>query len=539
MIVSERGDSFTHTSKARCGTRVSSRPLIFWTEDSQIALLGIDVGTGGTRVLLIDQNGTVLASAIHEHTPFASPQIGWAEQDPADWWVACQSAVRKLLRQSSIPASEIACIGLTGQMHGAVLLDKNDRPLRPALIWCDQRTAEQCRYLNETVGPERLVELTSNPALTNFTLTKLLWVRDNEPEIWRRFRSFLLPKDYVRLCLTGVRAIDVADASGTLLLDVRHRSWSREMLDAVGLDASCLPELYESQEIVGQVTEAAASLLGLRAGTPVVAGAGDQAAGAVGMGIARPGDVSATIGTSGVVFAPSDAPVTDPLGRLHAFCHAIPGRWHVMGVTQAAGLSLRWFRDTFGIGFPTSSAAPREDHRDPYELLGEEASHVAPGADGVLWAPYLMGERTPYLDPNARAALVGLAASHGRAHIIRAILEGVAFSLNDTLTIFRELAIPVREIRLGGGGARSPLWRQIQADVYGQAVEIVEAEEGAAYGAALLAGVGADVWPSVEAACNAVVRVARRIDPDEKATEVMLDRYQTYRKLYPALRGIR
>jgi xylulokinase len=423
-------------------------------------------------------------------------------------------------------------------MHGAVLLDRDNRPLRPSLIWCDQRTTEQCQYLNEILGPERLVELTSNPALPNFTLTKLLWVRAHEPEIWKRFYSFLLPKDYVRMCLTGVRAIDVADASGTLLLDVRHRRWSQEMLDAVELDPAFLPALYESQEIVGQVTEAAASLLGLQAGTPVVAGAGDQAAGAVGMGIVRPGDVSATIGTSGVVFATSDAPITDPMGRLHTFCHAMPGRWHVMGVTQAAGLSLRWFRDTFGASFRTSPAASEKDDRDPYELLSEEASQARPGADGVLWAPYLMGERTPHLDPNARAALVGLAASHGRPQIIRAILEGVAFSLNDTLTIFRELAIPIREIRLGGGGARSPLWRQIQADVYGQPVEIVKAEEGAAYGAALLAGVGIGIWSSVEAACAAVVEVAVRIEPQQETVVTMRDRYHAYRRLYPALRDI-
>ena len=313
-------------------------------------------------------------------------------------------------------------------MHGAVLLDRNNEVLRPALIWCDQRTAAECRYLNDTIGPQRLVELTSNPALTNFTLTKLLWVRTNEPGIWRRFHSFLLPKDYVRLCLTGVRAIDVADASGTLLLDVAHRRWSDAMLDAVGLSPDCLPALFESQEIVGHVTEAAAASTGLKAGTPVVAGAGDQAAGATGMGIVRPGDVSATIGTSGVVFAASDAPITDPLGRLHTFCHAIPGRWHVMGVTQAAGLSLRWFRDNF--------AAPTES----YDQLSAEAAQVPPGAGGVLWAPYLMGERTPHLDPDARAALLGLAADHTRAHVVRAILEGVAFSLKDTLTIFKELA---------------------------------------------------------------------------------------------------
>src|ERR1700761_8166878 len=339
-------------------------------------LLGIDVGTGGTRALVIDEKGAVVASAIHEHVPFASPQSGWAEQDPGDWWNACQQALRKLFAGSSVRASEIACIGLSGQMHGAVLLDAHDEVLRPALIWCDQRTAAECLYLNEKIGPQRLVELTANPALTNFTLTKLLWVRTNEPEIWRRFQSFLLPKDYVRLRLTGERAIDVADASGTLLLDVVHRRWSDAMLDAVGLKADCLPALHESQEIVGRVTESAAASTGLKAGTPVVAGAGDQAAGATGMGIVRPGDVSATIGTSGVVFAASDAPVTDPMGRLHTFCHAIPGRWHVMGVTQAAGLSLRWFRDNFGVAAGRAGAHPV----DPYDQLSAEAAQVPPGA---------------------------------------------------------------------------------------------------------------------------------------------------------------
>jgi xylulokinase len=491
-----------------------------------IKLLGIDVGTGGTRALLIDQSGVVVASAIHEHVPFASPRSGWAEQDPHDWWKACQGAVRTLLRDASIPASEIACIGLSGQMHGAVLLDNNNQVLRPALIWCDQRTAAECRYLNQTIGPQRLVELTANPALTNFTLTKLLWVRTHEPEIWKRFHSFLLPKDYVRLCLTGVRAIDVADASGTLLLDVVHRRWSDAMLQAVGLSPDCLPALHESQQIVGQVTESAAASTGLKAGTPVVAGAGDQAAGATGMGIVRPGDVSATIGTSGVVFAASDSPVTDPLGRLHTFCHAIPGRWHVMGVTQAAGLSLRWFRDHF--------AAPSES----YDQLSSQAAKIPPGAGGVLWAPYLMGERTPYPDPDVRAALVGLAADHTRAHVVRAILEGVAFSLKDTLTIFKELGIPVKAIRLGGGGARSPLWRQIQADVYGQAVETVQAEEGAAYGAALLAGVGAGVWASVDAACDAVVHVAGRTACASESVRVLQESYTKYRRIYPALRGI-
>ena len=429
-----------------------------------------------------------------------------------------------------MPASEIGCIGLSGQMHGAVLLDSNNQVLRPALIWCDQRTAAECRYLNDTIGPKRLVELTSNPALTNFTLTKLLWVRTHEPDIWKRFHSFLLPKDYVRLCLTGVRAIDVADASGTLLLDVAHRRWSEAMLDAVGLSPDCLPALYESQEIVGHITEAAAADTGLKAGTPVVAGAGDQAAGATGMGIVRPGDVSATIGTSGVVFAASDAPFTDPLGRLHTFCHAIPGRWHVMGVTQAAGLSLRWFRDNFGV---TAKGAG-----EPYDLLSAEAAQVPAGAGGVLWAPYLMGERTPHLDPDARAALVGLAADHTRAHIIRAILEGVAFSLKDTLTIFRNWGFPRGRFAWAGAaralpcGARSRRmstarqWRRCRPK------KAPRTEPLCWPGWAPASGVP---W---RRACDAVVHVAKRTDPGQEATRVLQETYIRYRRIYPALKSI-
>jgi xylulokinase len=413
-------------------------------------------------------------------------------------------------------------------MHGAVLLDAADRVLRPALIWCDQRTAAEAASLTAQLGSERLIQLTSNPALTNFTLTKLLWVRNYEPALWQRFRSLLLPKDYVRFRLTGEKAMDVADASGTLLLDVAQRRWSSEMLAAVGMPASILPRLYECHEIAGTVTPEAAALTGLRAGTPVVAGAGDQAAGALGMGIVRPGDVSATIGTSGVVFAATNRPFLDPRGRLHTFCHAVPGRWHIMGVTQAAGLSLRWFRDTF----------PGISDGDAYTRLADSAATVAAGAEGLLWAPYLMGERTPHLDPEARGALVGLTASHRSAHIVRAIMEGVAFSLKDTLTIFAELGVPVRAIRLGGGGARSPLWRQIQADVYAQPVEIVAAEEGAAYGAALLAGVGAGVWPSADAACDAVIHVAHRIAPEPPDSAKLQDFYSLYRTLYPALQPI-
>jgi xylulokinase len=493
-------------------------------------LLGIDVGTGGTRALIIDEKGHVVSSATEEHEPFASPQIGWAEQGPENWWHACGLAVRKALGGANLTGDCVACVGFSGQMHGAVMLDARDEVVRPALIWCDVRTEKQCRDFTQSVGADRLIQLTCNPALPNFTLTKLLWVRENEPQNWMRVRSVMLPKDYVRFRLTGDRAIDVADASGTLLLDVAHRRWSGEVLDAAEIDASMLPRLNESPEVCGQVSAAGAAATGLKVGTPVVAGSGDQAAGAIGMGIVAPGAVSATIGTSGVVFAATDRPALDVKGRLHTFCHAVPGRWHVMGVTQAAGLSLRWFRDRFGAG--------ADDGRDPYERLTAEAAEAPPCSDGLLWAPYLMGERTPHLDPNARGALIGLTASHTRAHVIRAILEGVAFSLKDSFTLFEEMNVPVKKIRLGGGGARSSLWRQIQADVYGHEVEIVEAEEGAAYGAAILAGVGAKAWNSVDAACNEVVRVASRVAPQPAAVEQMKASYQAYRRIYGAIGSV-
>lgn len=469
----------------------------------------------------------MISAATEEHAPFASPQIGWAEQDPNDWWRACGVAVKKALSDAKLRGDDIACVGFSGQMHGAVMLDERDRVVRPALIWCDVRTEKQCRDLTQKIGAEKLIQLTCNPALPNFTVTKFLWVRENEPEAWKRVRSVMLPKDYVRFRMTGERAIDMADASGTLLLDVAHRRWSNPVLDAAEIDERLLPKLFESPDVCGQVSDEGAAFTGLKAGTPVVAGAGDQAAGATGMGIVAPGAVSATIGTSGVVFAATDRPALDSKGRLHTFCHAIPGRWHVMGVTQAAGLSLRWVRDRLCEGAETS-----------YDQLTAEAAAVPPGAEDLLWTPYLMGERTPHLDGQARAALVGLTASHGRGHIVRAVLEGVAFSLRDTFTIFEEMNVPVRSIRLGGGGARSGLWRQIQADVYGRDVEIVEAEEGAAYGAAILAGVGARTWPSVDAACNAVIRVAERVPARAEVIKAMNRSYAAYRRVYPATKTI-
>jgi xylulokinase len=485
--------------------------------------LGVDVGTGGTRALLVDRAGKVIASFASEHAAIRSEHIGWAEQDPEDWWHAALEAIVGAMAISGSAGTEIEAVGLTGQMHGCVMLDANGAVLRPALIWCDQRTQPQCEWLTEKIGFDRLIELTCNPALPNFTLTKLLWVRDHQPEIFARIAHVLCPKDYIRYRLTGEFAMDLQEASGTLLLDVAHRCWSVEMAEAAGIPMAWLPRLFEGPEICARISTAGAGATGLAAGTPVAAGAGDQGAGAVGMGILAPGSVSATIGTSGVVFAATDAPIKDKLGRLHTFCHAAPGRWHVMGVTNGAGLSLRYFRDTFA---PTTT----------YEDLLIEAAQAPPGCDGLLWAPYLFGERTPHLDPNARAAFIGITASHTRAHFLRAILEGVAFSLRDTLTLFDELGVPVKAIRLGGGGARGPLWRQIQADVYGHPVELLEAEEGGAFGAALLAGTGINAWPNVESACAETIRIAEIVAPKDGAA--MQEAYKLYRRIYPALREI-
>jgi xylulokinase len=484
--------------------------------------------------VVVEADGSISASATAPHDPFASPGPAWAEQDPDNWWTAGQQALRIVTGEARARGSSIDAVGLSGQMHGAVLLGERGEVLRPSIIWCDQRTSAECRWLDEHVGQSRLLELTLNPALTNFTLTRLLWVRTHEPEIWARVRHVLLPKDYARLRLSGVYATDMADASGTLLLDVARRRWSDEMVAATGLRRDVLPDVYESPDVCAHVSADAAAATGLVAGTPIVAGAGDQAAGAVGMGITRPGAVSVTIGTSGVVFAATERPALDPKGRIHTFCHAVPGRWHVMGVTQAAGLSLRWMRDQIGA---TAGHADRTADA-AYERLVDEASRVPPGSDGVLWAPYLMGERTPHRDPDVRAALLGLAAEHTRGHVIRAVLEGVAFSLRDAFGIFEDLGVPIVDVRVGGGGARSAVWRQIQADTYGRAVERVQAEEGAAYGAAILAGVGSGLWRTVDDACDAVVRAAGRTEPDTRAVPVMRARYEQFTRIYPALRTI-
>jgi len=486
-------------------------------------ILGLDIGTGGTRAVLIDEEGKVLSTESAEHPPFASPQIGWAEQDPEDWWKAAVRAIRGIV--AKFPSDSIGAIGLTGQMHGSVLLDKSDRPIRPALLWCDQRTEMQCREITEKIGAQKLIELVSNPAITGFTLPKLLWVQANEPAVWQQVATVLLPKDFIRMRLSGDKASDVADASGTLLFDVRNRKWSAEIIEAFGFDAGILPPVFESIEVTGTISDRAAQETGMRAGTPIVAGAGDNAAGAIGMGIAKPGSVSCTIGTSGVVFGVSDEPRLDVGGRIHTLCHAIPGRWHNTGVTLAAGYSLKWFRQNFGGG-------------KSYDQLAAEAATVSVGSDGAIWLPYLMGERSPHLDPKARAAFIGLTANHTTASLTRAVLEGVAFSLRDSIEIFKELGTSIETIRLGGGGARSPIWCQIQSDVYGQAVETLVADEGAAYGAALLAGVGTGMWETVDEACVETVKTSNTYEPDPRNVEILNKTFEEYRRLYPLLRSI-
>jgi len=492
-------------------------------------LLGLDVGTTGAKAVLVDASGAVRATATRAY-PLLVPRPGWTEQDPDAWWEASVEAIREALVRSAVPPVQVAAVGLTGQMHGLVALDAAGRVLRPAILWNDQRTHEECAWITERVGAERLIALTGNPALTGFTAPKLLWLRRHEPDVYARVAHVLLPKDYLRFRLADVLATDVADASGTTWLDVRRRTWSEEMLAALEVPRAWLPTMHESPEVTGRLTRAAAEATGLAEGTPVVAGAGDQAAQAVGTGIVHEGLVAVTIGTSGVVFAHLDAPRIDPQGRVHAFCHAVPGRWHVMGVMLSAGGSLRWLRDALG-------AWSARDALDPYEQMTAEAAGVPPGAEGLLFLPYLTGERTPHADPFARGAFVGLTLRHTRAHLVRAVLEGVAFGLRDALEIIRGMGVAVAEVRASGGGARSPLWRQILADVLGVEVVTVTTTEGAAYGAALLAGVGAGLFASVEAACQTAVARTGRTVPDGERVERYEALYRAYAALYPALRA--
>ena len=497
-------------------------------------VMGIDVGTTGTRAVIVSEDGEVVGAATGGHEPMSMPRPGWAEQHPEDWWKATQEAVPAALNDAGLAGPEISAVGLSGQMHGVVLLDKENRVLRPSLIWCDQRSQEQCDWIAEKVGAERLIELTSNPALTGFSAPKFLWVRDHEPEIFQRAAHLLLPKDYIRFRLTGGFATEVSDASGTLLLDVKNRRWSGEVCSVLGVDSRLLPKVYESVEVTGGISRQVAEDIGLKPNTPVVGGAGDQAASAIGNGIVFPGLTSITLGTSGVLFAHTDAPRVDPQGRIHTFCHAVPGKWHVMGVTQGAGLSLRWFRDQLAAQEVAQAA---KENRDAYELIIQGAESAPAGSEGLLWFPYLMGERTPHLDASARGAWFGLTAAHTRAHLIRAILEGVAFSLRDSLEIFQELEVPITQVRLSGGGSRNPFWRQVQADIYGQELVTLGTSEGSAYGAALLAAAGSGVFSSVEEACRKTIQVKETTAP-RPAEKTIYDRYyDVYRSFYPTVKG--
>src|SRR5437660_348452 len=504
-------------------------------------LLGIDLGTTGVKAALFAaENGVVLTDAFVDY-PLYHPHPGWAEQKPAEWWQATLSAIRTCLVQGATQgaqASDVRGVGLSGQMHGVVLLDAEQRVLRPCIIWADQRSEAQCRWMTERVGASRLIEYVSNPALTGFTAPKLLWIRDNEPEIFAQASTLLLPKDYIRYRLTGVLAMEISDAAGTCLLDVKHGKWSQEVLAAIGLDPSLLPPVVAADAVSGMITEEVATLTGLRAGTPVAGGGADNACGAVGNGVVRPGLALVSIGTSGVVLAYADTPQVDlsgPVPRVHTFNHAVPQAWYLMGVTQGAGLSLRWVRDNIGL---PERALERWTGLDAYELLTKEAESIPAGSDGLLFLPYLQGERTPHLDPYARGGWIGLTASHDRRHLIRSVLEGVAFSLKDCSTIIQGQGLPIEQVRVTGGGAKSPLWRQIIGDVLGVELVTTNATEGPAFGAALLAGVASGLYPSVQQACEATVRVMERTGPRPEVERIYAQAYETYRALYPALKPV-
>jgi len=493
-------------------------------------LLGVDIGTTGSKAVLIDDVGGVRAEATTEY-PMFTPRPGWAEQNPEDWWQATVTSIRRVL--AGTKGEGVVGIGLTGQMHGLVLLGVRGEALRPCIMWNDQRTAEQCAEITRRVGRERLIQITGKPALTGFTAGKTLWVREHEPGVYARAAHVLLPKDYVRYRLTGALLSDVANASGTNLLDTGRRQWSEEMLRALEVPRTWMPDVYESPVASAKVSQEAARITGLAEGTRVAAGAGDQAAQSIGTGIASEGIVSVTIGTSGVVFAATGKYVTDRTGGLHAYCHANPGTWHLMGVTLAAGGSLRWFRDTLADTEREQAAA---SGRDAYEVIDEAAGRVRAGSEGLLFLPYLSGERTPHADPDARGVFFGLSLRHTRAHMARAVLEGVAYSLKDGLELLCALGVSCGRIRVSGGGARSALWRQVMADVFNADVVEVNVTQGAAYGAALLAGVGAGVFGSVREACDKTVRETGVTRPGV-ATEVYGDYYLRYRALYPALKG--
>ena len=488
-----------------------------------VYFLGIDTSTTSSKALLINDQGVVIATASSPHT-LQSPRPLWSEQNPEEWWVAVSASIRAVLSDAGITGDDVAAIGLTGQMHGLVLLDEAGKVLRPAILWNDQRTQAQCDEIHLRIGREKFIQITGNIALTGFTAPKILWVAENEPDVYARAKHILLPKDYIRYCLTGEYAMDKADGAGTVLFDLKLRNWSAEVLSALGIDPAWMPKTFEGPDFTGNITPAAAALTGLKAGTPVSAGGGDQAAQAVGVGAVEPGVVALTVGTSGVIFATTPSALIEPEGRLHAFCHAVPGMWHFMGVMLSAAGSLQWYRDTLAPGVS-------------FDDLLKEAEEVSSGSEGLLFLPYLSGERTPHPDPLARGAFIGLTLRHGRGHMTRAVLEGVAFGLKDSFTLIQNAGLgAITQVRASGGGTKSALWRQILASVLDAELVTVNTTEGAAYGAALLAGVGAGQWPDVAAACQAAVKITGSTAPVAAEVDAYRKWYALYRELYPALK---
>jgi xylulokinase len=496
--------------------------------------LGVDIGTSGTKTLAIDGDGTILASALAEY-PCDFPKPGWSEQNPADWWKASAATIKQCLSEGRIDAKDVKGVGLSGQMHGSVFLDANDEVIRPALLWNDQRTADECEEIEKRAGGRaELIRMVANPALTGFTAPKILWLRNKEPQHFKKLKKVLLPKDYVRFKLTGGYATEVSDASGMLLLDVARRKWSDELLGKLDLDPSLFGKCFESQEVSGTLTAEAAQATGLNVGTPVVGGGGDQAAGAVGNGIVKSGVISATFGTSGVVFAHSDQFQVDKDGRLHTFCHAVPGKWHQMGVMLSAAGSLQWYRNQLA---QSVVAKAKEQGRDAYDLLTEEAAKAPVGCEGLIFLPYLTGERTPHADPYARGAFIGLTPRHGKTHMVRSVIEGVTFGMRDSLELIKGLGVPIGQIRASGGGARSAFWRQMMADVFGAEVVTINAKEGPAFGVALLAAVGTGTFKSVEVACSRTISVVEQTKPNAAASKEYDKNYAVFGSLYRALKG--
>ncbi len=493
-------------------------------------LVGVDIGTAGTKTVLFDVQGRTLKSSMVEY-PLYQPQNGWAEQNPEDWWQAVVKTLRCVTQD--IDPADIKAVGLSGQMHGLVMLDEQNQVIRPAILWCDGRTSEECAEITRRIGAQRLVDLTANPALPGFTAAKIMWIKKYEPENDKKCRHILLPKDYIRFRLTGVYATEVSDASGMQLLDIRNRCWSEEVLEKLNIDKSRLAKVYESPEITGTMTRMAAQVTGLKEGTIVVGGAGDNAAAAVGVGVVTEKTAFTTIGTSGVVYAHTDKMLIDKKGRVHTFCCAVPGKWHVMGVTQAAGLSLKWFRDTC---CAQELERGQELHISPYRIMDQLAGQAPVGSNKLLFLSYLMGERTPHLDSDARGGFFGLSASHKKGDLIRAVMEGVCFSLRDCMEVLRELDIVISDMAVCGGGGNSALWRRILADVYSCRIKTLCSTEGPAMGAAILAGVGAKIYPSVEEGCNRVLKVRNVEKPNPEQCKRYEPFYQLYRSLYQSLK---